>query len=66
MTTAKSEKADKQAANRRLRRITRERVPQFDTTSEILPISKETGNTWTMAKDGKQYLKKPSKKDLRK
>jgi hypothetical protein len=31
-----------------------------------LPVTKELSNVWSFDKDGKQFLKQPTKKDLRK
>jgi len=63
ITTAKSEKADKQEANRRLRRKTKEAVKQG---KDELPKLKETSNIWSFSKDGKKYDKEMSEKEMRK
>ncbi|MCB0324526.1 MAG: hypothetical protein KDD69_13180 [Bdellovibrionales bacterium] len=65
ITTAPSEKEDKQAANRRLRRSTRRKLSS-GADAACLPEKRDAGNVWAMAKDGKQYLQKPTQKDLRK
>jgi hypothetical protein len=48
-TTAKSEKKDKQSANRRLRRIVKQ-----NPTKELLPIQREISDVYLFDKDGKQ------------
>jgi len=63
ITTAKSEKTDKQEANRKLRRKAKEAIPQG---KEELPKLKEISNVWSFSKDGKNYNKEMSKKDMRK
>lgn len=65
MTTVKSEKWDKQKANRRHRHAGKNTLNR-EPTPGIFPDKKETSSPWSMAKDGKQYLKRASKKDLRK
>ncbi len=64
-TSAKSEKADERDANRALRRRVRTTL-SVDPAPEVIPLSREVSNVWTMAKDGKYYLKDPLLKDLRK
>ncbi len=49
ITTAESEKKDKQIANRKLRRKIKQNV-----TKEILPLKREISDIWMMDKDGKQ------------
>ena len=53
VTTASSEKRDKQDANRRYRRAERIALSQGD---EILPDRRELGDPWTMSKDGKKWF----------
>ena len=55
ITTAASEKADKQKANR----AERHKVKSAMVTKneiEVLPTKRETSNVWAMAKDGKIYF----------
>lgn len=63
ITHAETEKADKRNANRKFRRITKVQVKKGDNTFVNL---KEISNVWLFDKDGKQFLKNPTKKDLRK
>lgn len=51
VSTARSEKADKQASHRKIRR----RVRQTDVESGdvALPLERQLTNPWSMAKDGK-------------
>lgn len=63
ITTAKSEKADKRNANRKYRRITKVQVKKGD--QQFVDI-KEVSDVWLFDKDGKRYLKNPTKRDLRK
>lgn len=53
LTCAASEKADKQAANRRLRRAVR---VALDREAPQLPHRRGLGNPWLMAKDGKSWF----------
>jgi len=62
-TTAKTEKQNKRKANRKLRRVTKDQVKKGDSRLANL---KEISNVWLFDKDGKQFLKSPTKKDLRK
>ena len=57
---AASEKAEKQEANRKLRRIVKEKlaVPE-----EELPQKKEISDRWNWLKDGKSYRTDLSKKE---
>jgi hypothetical protein len=49
-----SEKADKVASHRRLRRVVRLAInPELETP---LPLERQLTNTWSMAKDGKAYF----------
>jgi len=63
ITTAETEKDDKRKANRKLRRLTKIQVKKGD--NELTKI-KEISNVWLFDKDGKQFLKDPTNKDLRK
>tara|TARA_Y100000385_G_C12721610_1_gene478887 strand:+ start:130 stop:345 length:216 start_codon:yes stop_codon:yes gene_type:complete len=57
MTTAPSDKADKANANRRLRRIVKQRLKDDEFIEEItLPQLREISNVWDFAKDGKKFL----------
>lgn len=53
ITTATSEKRDKQLANRRFRRISRHRVR---TETEPLIDLNEISDPWDFQKDGKRYF----------
>jgi hypothetical protein len=53
ITSAKSEKTDKQLAHRKERRKVRQVV---ESEPEVLPHTREVSNPWAMAKDGKVYL----------
>lgn len=63
VTTAKSEKDDKREANRKLRRITKQKVKKGDLD---LPQLREISNIWSFAKDGKIYKSDMEEKYLRK
>lgn len=63
ITTAKSEKENKQEANRKLRRIVKQIVK---TQKTDLPQKREVSNVWCFDKDGKRYNSKMTEKDLRK
>lgn len=53
-TTAESEKSDKVASHRRIRRVIKQALtPELETP---LPLERELTNTWSMAKDGKTYF----------
>lgn len=54
ITAAPSEKTDKQASHRRVRR----RIRQLAEASAglVLPLERELTNPWSMAKDGKLYF----------
>jgi|GEM_PF-3966020 len=52
ITKAVSEKADKAASHRKLRRVTRQMIePALETP---LPVDRELTNTYAMSKDGKR------------
>lgn len=55
MTTAESEKKDKQLAHRRERRIVRQ-ILDSDPLRPVLPHRREVSNVWSFDKDGKQRL----------
>lgn len=55
MTTAESEKKDKQLAHRRERRIVRQ-ILGSDPLRPVLPHRREVSNVWSFDKDGKQRL----------
>ena len=62
-SSSTSEKEDKRLANRKIRRVTRVEVHKgVDEISKV----KELSNVWSFDKDGKRYLKNPSRKDMRK
>jgi len=52
---ASSEKLEKQAASRSLRRVVREKLrsaPEVD----VLPVQREVSDVWLMRKDGKLWV----------
>ena len=54
ITTARSEKADKRQAHRRLRARTRAVAAHaHPNTDTVWPVPREVSNPWDMAKDGK-------------
>ncbi len=59
----KSEKEDKQDANRKFRRIVKSqiKVNNFD-----FPLIREVSNVWCFEKDGKHFLDKEKQKALKK
>ena len=63
ITKAETEKDDKRKANRRFRHVIKMQVKKGDDQFTEL---KEMSNVWSFNKDGKQFLKNPTKKDLRK
>jgi|TARA_B110000967_G_scaffold209020_1_gene263345 hypothetical protein len=63
ITTAKSEKKNKSAANRTFRRIVKKKVESEET---VLPELREISNVWSFDKDGKKYNSELTKKELRK
>lgn len=64
-TTARSEKYDKRAANRRLRAKVRRMVRVSDGDT-ILPTMREMSDVWDMAKDGKRYVSDIDAEGMRK
>lgn len=63
ITTAKSEKENKQEANRKYRRIIKQKVKSNESE---LPKIREISNVWSFDKDGKKYDAEMTDKDLRK
>ena len=63
ITTAKSEKENKQEANRKYRRIIKQKVKCNESE---LPEIREISNVWSFDKDGKIYDYEMSERDLRK
>jgi hypothetical protein len=63
ITTAKSEKENKQDANRKYRRIVKQKVKSNESE---LPEVREISNVWSFDKDGKKYDSEMTDKDLRK
>jgi len=63
ITTATSEKENKQDANRKFRRIVKQKV-KLDETK--IPELREVSNAWSFDKDGKRYDDEMTEKDLRK
>ncbi|AXG69524.1 hypothetical protein KORDIASMS9_01747 [Kordia sp. SMS9] len=63
ITTATSEKKDKRAANRKLRRIIKQKNILEET---VLPKLREISNVWAFDKDGKIYDAEMIEKELRK
>lgn len=63
ITTAETEKKNKRNANRKLRRTVKIQVKQ---DKDKLSTLREVSDVWSFDKDGKQYLKNPSGKELRK
>jgi hypothetical protein len=63
ITTAKSEKKNKQDANRKFRRIIKQKVKSNESE---LPEIREISNIWSFDKDGKIYDSEMTEKDLRK
>ncbi|WP_298954580.1 hypothetical protein [uncultured Nonlabens sp.] len=63
ITTAQSEKENKQDANRKLRRVIKQMVKEVKTE---LPELRDVSNTWSFDKDGKRYNPEMTDKDMRK
>jgi hypothetical protein len=55
VTTAESEKLDKQLANRRLRRVVKQ-VLKDEPDAQVLPHKREVSDVWAMDKDGKCWF----------
>ncbi len=56
ITTSTSEKEEKRDANRKLRRVTREKVKKGE---EDLPGIREVSDVWDFSKDGKSRTSDP-------
>ena len=57
ITTAASEKQDKQRANRIHRSVARTIVKRdTDPDATVLPIMREVSDEWSMAKDGRSWF----------
>jgi hypothetical protein len=66
ITSADSEKSEKQAAHRNERRKVHQSL-STEQPSEVLPLTRELSNVCMMSKDGKVYLgAKVRPRDLRK
>ncbi|WP_299216517.1 hypothetical protein [uncultured Dokdonia sp.] len=63
ITTATSEKENKQDANRKFRRTIKQKVKSEETE---LPELREVSNVWSFDKDGKRYNPEMTEKELRK
>lgn len=63
ITTAKSEKENKQDANRKFRRIVKQKLKSDETD---LPKLREVSDVWSFDKDGKRYNSEMTEKELRK
>ena len=63
ITTAASEKADKRHANRALRKATRQTLGTVSDET-VFPVVREVSDTWSMAKDGKQFFDPASNRKL--
>ena len=55
ITTAVSEKRDKQLANRRLRRVVKQALKD-EPEVQVLPLKREVSDVWSMDKDGKRWF----------
>lgn len=56
ITTAKSEKKDKQVCNKKLRRKIKQIMETKEIDNWLFPIPNEVQNIWLMSKDGKAYF----------
>lgn len=63
ITSASSEKDDKRMANRLFRRTTKVQIKKGESP---FVDKNEVSNVWSFDKDGKIFLRKPTKKDFRK
>ncbi len=63
VTTAVTEKENKRDANRKLRRLNKIKIHKKD--YDLFRL-REISNVWAFDKDGKHYVKEPSKRSLRK
>ena len=69
VTTAESERSDKQRWHKKLRRKVVSELRQIDETATDginLPTAKEVSNPWKMGKDGKLWWGEATGRDLRK
>lgn len=55
ISTAVSEKRDKQLVNRRLRRGVKQEL-RGEPEAQVLPLKREVSDVWTMDKDGKRWF----------
>lgn len=66
-TTAKSEKADKRAANRKFRRKVKSQINVYiDVDTILISDLREVSNLCGFAKDGKNYIANPEPEWMRK
>lgn len=66
-TTAKSEKADKRSANRKLRRKVKSQINVYiDVDTILISDLREVSNLCGFAKDGKNYIDRPKPEWMRK
>ncbi|QBJ87830.1 hypothetical protein DDI74_16875 [Chryseobacterium gleum] len=63
VTTAVTEKENKRDANRKLRRLNKIKIRKRD--YDLFQL-REISNVWGFDKDGKYYVKNPSKRSLMK
>lgn len=63
VTTAVTEKENKRDANRKLRRLNKIKIRKRD--YDLFQL-REISNVWGFDKDGKYYIKNPSKRSLMK
>ncbi|BDD05285.1 hypothetical protein [Aureibacter tunicatorum] len=63
ITTARSEKQDKRDANRKFRRVSKQKVSDEE---RLFPVMREVSNVWAFAKDGKIYDSDMRDKEMRK
>ncbi|MBK9718905.1 MAG: hypothetical protein IPQ02_03555 [Saprospiraceae bacterium] len=63
ITTSNSEKRNKQEANRKFRRIVKQKIGIEDNN---LPEKRVVSNVWSFDKDGKRYNSEMTDKELRK
>ncbi|MEN7551762.1 hypothetical protein AAG747_27855 [Rapidithrix thailandica] len=64
MTTASSEKQDKREANRKLRRVVKQKINNSE--EAVLPELREVSDIWNFNKDGKTYDSAMGAKEMRK
>jgi hypothetical protein len=64
---ARSEKSEKREANRKLRRRTRMLLRGWQGNEEPQPpLLREVSNVWSFSKDGKNYWRGATDRDMRK